>query len=270
MTKNNMKRERTLVLTAGTVNDSLAEFLIDDPESIFYSMDGLVASVLRTGRLVAKGCGNTEIHIHQGPDIYIVPVEVINDCGVHSPFPVLISRNNGLLKSYRPENLVRVPKGTWAYAKKADIYLCRDCMEAYNHMAEDAALQGIIMRITSGYRSYTDQLLAVEKQIQRIGYKKAMELAAPAGFSEHQLGLALDVGGWIDGRGVQVTTNEAVYHWIEDNCWRFGFMLKNPKGKEHITGGIYEPWHIRYIGDLTITQYIHDKAITLNEYLENI
>ena len=54
--------------------------------------------------------------------------------------------------------------------------------------------------------------------------------------------------------------------WLEENCWDFGFIIRYPKGKEHITGYIYEPWHIRYVGkDYAIK--IKESALTLEEYL---
>ena len=143
-------------------------------------------------------------------------------------------------------------------------------LDAYTAMAVQAAKEGVVMRVTSAYRSYNDQIEALSIQARRYGEKRAKELGAPAGFSEHQLGLALDLGGWIDESGEQITKNEDVYKWIDENCYKYGFMLKNPPGKEHITGGIYEPWHIRYIGDLDIARYVHEQGITLNEYLEQL
>ena len=95
-----------------------------------------------------------------------------------------------------------------------------------------------------------------------------MRQAAPVGFSEHHTGLALDVGGMQKLDGTYVTTNQEVYEWLDENCYKYGFMIKNLKGKEYITGTKYEPWHIRYIGDVKVTEILHQKEITLDEYLE--
>ena len=90
----------------------------------------------------------------------------------------------------------------------------KKCLDAYTAMAVQAAKEDVVMRVTSAYRSYNDQIEALSIQARRYGEKRAKELGAPAGFSEHQLGLALDLGGWIDESGIQMTKNEEVYKWI--------------------------------------------------------
>ncbi len=67
--------------------------------------------------------------------------------------------------------------------------------------------------------------------------------ALPAGYSEHNLGLSLDVGS------TQKKMEKAPEgKWIEENVWKHGFVLRYPKNKSNITGIQYEPWHIRYVG----------------------
>lgn len=228
--------------------------------------------MLRTGRLIGNGEGNTEIRITVDDKELKIMVNVIQTVN-EKTFPLLIDRHNGLLPDDIPDDLVKVLKGTWLWNLKVDLSVSKKCLEAYTLMATQAAKEGVVMRVTSAYRSYNDQIHALAISARLHGEKRANELGAPAGYSEHQLGLALDVGGWIDESGVQTTTNEEVYRWINDNCWKYGFMLKNPPGKEHITGGVYEPWHIRYIvgeGNLEIAKFIHNDKITLNEFLEEL
>ena len=62
--------------------------------------------------------------------------------------------------------------------------------------------------------------------------------------------------------------SDIVCSWLADNAWRYGFILRYPRGKEHITGIDYEPWHYRYVGKEAAEQ-IYEKGITLEEYLEN-
>ena len=69
------------------------------------------------------------------------------------------------------------------------------------------------------------------------------DYALPAGYSEHNLGLSLDVGS------TQKKMEKAPEgKWIEENVWKHGFVLRYPKNKSNITGIQYEPWHIRYVG----------------------
>ena len=69
------------------------------------------------------------------------------------------------------------------------------------------------------------------------------DYALPAGYSEHNLGLSLDVGS------TQKKMEKAPEgKWIEENVWKHGFVLRYPKNKSNITGIHYEPWHIRYVG----------------------
>lgn len=264
-----MMDKNVIFMSAGEINDELAEIKHEYPDVVFLSTNGKAASVLRTGRLIGNGAGNTQIHAVTGGIEMIINVTVkASENGVR--FPLLITRNNGLLPDDIPDDLVRIPKGTWLWNLKADLLVSKKSLDAYTAMAVQAAKEGVVMRVTSAYRSYNDQIEALSIQARRYGEKRAKELGAPAGFSEHQLGLALDIGGWIDESGIQMTKNEEVYKWIDDNCYKYGFMIKNPLGKEHITGGIYEPWHIRYIGDLDIARYVHERGITLNEYLEQL
>ena len=92
--------------------------------------------------------------------------------------------------------------------------------------------------------------------------KQAKTVAAESGFSEHQLGLAVD----IDSEDTSVCSNEAVWEWLRANCANYGFILRYPAGKEDITGISYEPWHFRFVGK-DAAKKIMDSGITLEEYL---
>lgn len=264
-----MNHKNKIIMSAGEINDELTAIKKEHPSVDFLSTNGKAASVLRTGRVIGNGQGSTQIYVTSGNKKMIINVTVDQE-STERKFPLLITRNNGLLPDDIPADLVKIPKGTWMWNLKKDIFISQKCLAAYKQMTAQAENEGLLVRVTSAYRSYSDQVEILEMHTKRYGEKRAKELCAPAGFSEHQLGLALDIGGWIDESGEQITKNEDVYKWIDENCYKYGFMLKNPPGKEHITGGIYEPWHIRYIGDLDIARYVHEQGITLNEYLEQL
>lgn len=75
-------------------------------------------------------------------------------------------------------------------------------------------------------------------------------------YSEHQLGLAIDVSG-----------SDEVCGWLADHCWEYGFILRYPEGKSDITGIAYERWHFRYLGK-ELAEEIHELGITLEEYMD--
>ena len=119
----------------------------------------------------------------------------------------------------------------------------------------------------SGFRSYDYQKNLYARYVRRDGERKASMYSAKPGHSEHQTGLAFDIGGpnqnyWL--RNSFDSTKEGI--WLKDNAHRFGFILRYPKGKTHITGYDYEPWHFRYVGIEDATE-IYKNNLTLEDYL---
>jgi D-alanyl-D-alanine carboxypeptidase len=117
------------------------------------------------------------------------------------------------------------------------------------------------MPLVSGFRSYSRQKTIYNNYVAIDGVTKADTYSARPGHSEHQTGLAFDVGAIDDNYG-----NTAAGKWLANNAHKYGFIIRYPKGKTHITGYKYEPWHIRYIGTNHATT-IYNKQITLEEYL---
>ncbi len=147
----------------------------------------------------------------------------------------------------------------------------REMLAAGN--AENPALK---LQPVSCYRSVALQKSLYDKQVQKqlnLGYSqaKAEELAATVvkrpGQSEHNTGLAADLGGSGDYSLEESFENTAAFRWLIENCADYGFILRFPKDKEAITGVIYEPWHYRYVGKEAARE-IMDKGICLEEYLE--
>ena len=97
---------------------------------------------------------------------------------------------------------------------------------------------------------------------------KAGEVVKRPGFSEHNTGLAVDLYGSGDYSLTSSFANTAAYKWLMEHCADYGFILRFPKGKESITGVIYEAWHFRYVGDAAIAHEIMDNGLCLEEYLE--
>ena len=133
--------------------------------------------------------------------------------------------------------------------------------EAFEIMKADAAADGITLKIVSGYRSYKDQINAYTKFSNRDGKEAADRYSARPGHSEHQTGLAIDLNS------VQNSfANTPAGKWLAENCVRYGFIIRYPEGKEHITGYMYEPWHVRYVG-VEMAEMISESGLCLEEFL---
>jgi len=120
----------------------------------------------------------------------------------------------------------------------------------------------------SGYRSYAKQEGIYKRKLRSVkkDVAKAQEYVAPPGASEHQLGVAMDIGqrhkihlevSFRDTEGGK---------WCRENCWRFGFILRYDEPWEEITGYKYEPWHFRYVGK-EFAKEIHEANVPLETWL---
>lgn len=130
-------------------------------------------------------------------------------------------------------------------------------------LQRDAQAQGInISNSYSGYRSYQNQTQLYNNYVNLHGEEEANTFSAKPGFSEHQTGLTFDLK---DFNG-QLVEDPITSQWIKDNCTQYGFIIRYPEGKEDITGYIYEPWHLRYVGEEVANQIMNNNT-TLEQYL---
>lgn len=139
--------------------------------------------------------------------------------------------------------------------------LTSDTDKAFNELKSAAAAQGLSIWNQSGYRSYDSQERIYNGYVQRDGKDEADTYSARPGHSEHQTGLALDLNT-ID----LAFENTSEFAWVSENCYKYGFIIRYPKGKESITGYQYEPWHLRYLGVETATA-VYNSGLCLEEYL---
>lgn len=161
-------------------------------------------------------------------------------------------------KSYPvPEDYV--PELVTAYGT-SDAYLTSETNSAYKFMCNDAWAEGYSLWCASGYRSYSLQNRLYTDYAARDGKQAADTYSARPGYSEHQTGLALDLNSISDSFAY---TGEG--KWVAANCWRYGFIIRYPKGKEDITGYKYEPWHLRYVGT-ELAEELYNSGLTLEEY----
>lgn len=129
----------------------------------------------------------------------------------------------------------------------------------------DASSSGLNMYVLSGYRSYQEQEKTFNYWISVYGEEEARRVSAEPGYSEHQTGLAIDLGsGVCDTEECFGQTSEG--KWLATNAYKYGFIIRYPQNKEDITGYSYEPWHLRYVG-INAATAIKDSGATLEEYL---
>ncbi|MEY4102020.1 MAG: D-alanyl-D-alanine carboxypeptidase [Actinomycetota bacterium] len=186
------------------------------------------------------------------------------DLNAASSMTVVVNKHRPLREqAYVPANLV-LPAGI---PNAAGTPLRADAAQALEAMAADAQKSGISIVMASGYRSFETQIATYNSYVTGYGQAAADTTSARPGFSEHQTGLAADLSAV--GSGCTIADcfeTTAPGQWLAANSWRFGYILRYPKGAQGITGYNFEPWHFRYVG-LVVASQMHDKAIaTLEEY----
>ena len=144
-----------------------------------------------------------------------------------------------------------------------DVQVDKSCVEELEEMLAACRATGTPITLTVGYRSPEEQLTLFENEVNRqrlsgrsadAAYILAEQRIGTPGTSEHQLGLAVDVQG------------TAAQEWMQENAWRYGFILRYPEGSESITGRSADSSHYRYVG-LTAAEQIYSLGICLEEYM---
>ena len=127
---------------------------------------------------------------------------------------------------------------------------------------------GMTLISVSGYRAYKSQYNIYHRKLVNVKHNeaKAQEYVAPPGASEHQTGLAMDIGQKNAAALNEKFRNTVGGKWAAENCWRFGFILRYGEEWEDITGYKYEPWHFRYVGK-ELAKEIHEADEPLETWL---
>ena len=184
------------------------------------------------------------------------PTPVVIDIDSDASINKVVNKERLVLDTYVPE-LTEVEGGK---------QLRPEAAQAYNEMVEAAKAEGVNFVVISAYRSYKEQRSLWFTYEEKYGRKYANRMDATPGASEHQLGLALDLGS-SDGKCklYECFKNTAPGKWLYDNAYKYGFILRYPEGKESITGVMYTPWHYRYIGK-DEAKKVFDSGQTLEEF----
>ncbi len=187
----------------------------------------------------------------------------------------LVNRQNPVGEAFEPENLKKaekldIPNLT---LKKDSIKADEEALYALRAMMTAAGAEGVTgFYLVSAYRTYEEQLGLWQNKLAgdpSYGEDESVPVStAYPGASEHQTGLAFDVTA-VDAKALSSAFAQTPQgKWLGENCARFGFVLRYPEGKEAVTGIVFEPWHLRFVG-LEMAAYLFERGLTMEEFYQN-
>lgn len=173
---------------------------------------------------------------------------------------IVVNRQNPVDEDFIPDSLVvpDVPFTFNGFHEKRQ--LVEVAGRALEELFAQADQQGVNFKAVSGYRSYQRQKQIFNANVSEKGLTEASRVSARPGQSEHQTGLAIDISSASVGYDLIEELGDTIEgKWLEQNAYKSGFIIRYPKEKEDITGYMYEPWHIRYVGkELATYLYVND------------
>ena len=176
-----------------------------------------------------------------------------------SKIDVLVNKYHKLDKNYEPSDLTiidsKYASGTQKLRKEAQI--------KFEEMASDMAKENLKIYAGSTYRSFTYQKGLYDRYVKKDGFAAAETYSARSGYSEHQLGLAVDI---VNGKWDYLSENDKEYDYLVKNSYKYGFILRYPRGSEYITGYMFEDWHFRYLG-VELATKVFNSGLTYDEYI---
>jgi len=178
---------------------------------------------------------------------------------------VLVNKTNWLSKDYIPSDLTKPKVNFFPDINCEAMLLRKEAAKALEKLFKKAKKEKINLYAVSGYRSYKRQNEIFKENFKKQG-ESANKYSARAGQSEHQTGLAIDVG--CDDEEILLSEefeSTKEYKWLSENVHKYGFIIRYQKGKEEITGYSFEPWHLRYVGE-KIAEELYLNNICLEEY----
>ena len=176
-----------------------------------------------------------------------------------SKIDVLVNKYHKLDENYEPSDLTiinsKYASGTQKLRKEAQI--------KFEEMASDMAKDNLKIYAGSTYRSFTYQKGLYDRYVKKDGFAAAETYSARSGYSEHQLGLAVDIVG---GKWDYLSEKDKEYNYLIKNSYKYGFILRYPRGSEYITGYMFEDWHFRYLG-VELATKVFNSGLTYDEYI---
>ena len=214
-----------------------------------------------TGTLLAGALALGALPAAAAPAGDLPQVEA-SELGDASSFLALINPTTQLdPENYTPSGLVTVP-GT-------SVQLRPEASEAVSALVSDARKAGMDIKVLSAYRSYDRQAVLFNQYQAKYGTAYAERISARPGTSEHQLGLAADLGYSNSYQELKEAFGQTeAGQWIAQHAVDYGLIVRYPQGEEETTGYKYEPWHVRYIGKEHAKAMAESGAATFEDYTE--
>ena len=176
-----------------------------------------------------------------------------------SKLDVIVNKYYKLDKYYEPEDLTVINSKFASGTQK----LRKEAADKFEEMASDMLKENLKIYAGSTYRSYSYQEGLYNRYVKKDGFKEAETYSARAGYSEHQLGLAVDI---VNGKWNYLSEGDKEYTWLINNSYKYGFILRYPHESEYITGYVFEDWHFRYLG-IELATKVHESKLTYDEYI---
>lgn len=201
--------------------------------------------------------------VPNSPEAVKPPAQTNNDLakGDLNRVDVLVNKKNALPSDFVP-NLVTFPD---AYAVSDGYRGTKQTVDAFVALVDAMKSEtDLWMYVTSSYRSYQFQSELYNSYVRNNGQAEADRFSAKPGKSEHQTGLAIDLV--TPGGSMWDFASTPQSDWLKVNAHKYGFILRYLEGKEHITGYMYEAWHIRYLG-IDLATEVYNSGLTYEEYL---
>lgn len=292
----------SVTVEVGDVYNSVLKFTPEDityTGAIYYTSDSSVASVTNEGVITAKSAGNCTIEAYYENDYRLVASMEVT---VIDPFPIT-SQETTAPETPSPETTtpdtepepepetdppasstpapapeysgshkmevidgityfdgVMIANKTYTLPASYNPGVQPEAMDAFYDMQAAAAADGISLWILSSFRSYEDQDVIYNRYVAQDGRDAADTYSSRPGHSDHQTGYTFDLNSL-----EQDFQYDPAGQWLDKNCYKYGFIIRYPKGKESSTGYMYEPWHVRYIG-VDLATKVTQSGLSLEEY----
>lgn len=178
---------------------------------------------------------------------------------------VIVNKQRSLPAAYTPAGL-RQPAVRVRSSGSSEMLLRNDAAGAVEALIAGSSQSGINLMLVSGYRSYGLQQSVYAGNVAREGQAAADKTSARPGHSEHQTGLAADLGAVTGACQLETCFGQTPEgQWLAAHAHEYGFVIRYPEGKEAIVGYTYEPWHLRYVGQ-ELAAEIQKSGLTLEQF----
>lgn len=280
--------KKSITLEVGEVYNSVLKFSPEDithTSAIYYTSDSSVASVTNEGVITAKSEGSCTIEAYYENDFRLVATMEVN---IIDPY-VITQPETTVPETPKPETSkpqasepsapsyngshkmevidgityfdgVMIANKTYTLPASYNPGVQPVAMDAFYDMQAAAAADGISLWILSSFRSYEDQDVIYNRYVAQDGRDAADTYSSRPGHSDHQTGYTFDLNSL-----EQDFQYDPAGKWLDKNCYKYGFIIRYPKGKESSTGYMYEPWHVRYIG-VDLATKVTQSGLSLEEY----